>query len=204
MSAEAIFEDYLFDSPQSNDLTGELICYIYFGFNCVPTRGSLGTSFRLAKNMINDSEQNRGNAAPLTTSNNLELLDNPVLSERELALTEKEQEKKAKIAVEGQNLWFSSPLLIGIASAVFGVIGTAIGAGLQGYSNFQLERQKFEFTLIQKALETKDTSEAAKRLQFLVKSGVIKSLDSEKINQLAEDPGRLPSFPAASAAGATR
>lgn len=67
-----------------------------------------------------------------------------------------------------------------------------MGAGLQGYSNFQLERQKFEFTLIQNALETKDTNEAAKRLQFLVKSGVITSLDSDKIQQLAENPEQLP------------
>jgi hypothetical protein len=48
--------------------------------------------------------------------------------------------------------------------------------------------------LIQNALETKDTSEAAKRLEFLVDSGVITSLDSERIRQLAEDPERLPNF----------
>jgi hypothetical protein len=55
-----------------------------------------------------------------------------------------------------------------------------------------LERQKFEFSLIQKALEIKDRNEAAKQLLFLVNSGVIQSLDSEKIRKLAEKPEDLP------------
>ncbi|NJR62704.1 MAG: hypothetical protein HC769_30270 [Cyanobacteria bacterium CRU_2_1] len=124
------------------------------------------------------------------------------LKEKELAL--KEQEVKAKIELERRGVWFSSPLLIGIASAIFGLLGTGIGAALQGYSNsqlerqkydsnFQLERQKFEFSLIQKALEIKDRNEAAKQLMFLVDSGVIQSLDSAKIRKIAEQPNQLPS-----------
>ncbi|NJP11539.1 MAG: hypothetical protein HC866_20410 [Leptolyngbyaceae cyanobacterium RU_5_1] len=107
-----------------------------------------------------------------------------ILKEREVAL--KEQEIKEKLNLEKRNLWFSSPLLIGVFSAIFGLLGTGIGAGLQGYSNFhlekqkfdsnfQLERQKFEFSLIQKALEIKDRNEAAKQLLFLVNSGIIQS-----------------------------
>jgi hypothetical protein len=124
-----------------------------------------------------------------------------ILKEREIAL--KEQEVREKINLEKRGLWFSSPLLIGVFSAVFGLLGTGIGAALQGYSNFhlerqkfdlnfQLERQKFEFSLIQKALEIKDRNEAAKQLLFLVNSGVIQSLDSEKIRKIAERPEDLP------------
>jgi hypothetical protein len=127
-----------------------------------------------------------------------------ILKERELAL--KEQETKAKIELEKRGVWFSSPVLIGVASAIFGLIGTGIGAAFQGYSNFnlerqkfesnfQLERQKFEFALIQKALESSDRKEAAKQLLFLVDSGVIQSLDSEKIRKSAANPEQLPTFP---------
>lgn len=130
------------------------------------------------------------------------------LDARELALKEKElvlreQESKAKIELERRGIWFTSPLLIGLASAIFGLIGTGVGAALQGYSNFQLERQKFdtnfqlerqkfEFTLIQKALDIKDRNEAAKQLIFLVDSGVIQSLDGGRIRKLAENPSQLP------------
>ncbi|MGK7899692.1 MAG: hypothetical protein AB4372_40270 [Xenococcus sp. (in: cyanobacteria)] len=65
------------------------------------------------------------------------------LKEREIALKEREAEHKPQF--DKTNAWFTSPLLIAIVSTIF---GTAIGAALQGYSNFQLERQKFEFSLI--------------------------------------------------------
>ncbi len=149
--------------------------------------------------MIHDSNQSGSNTLPSSASSHSDLVDDTTLRAKELALREKEiqlneQEAKAKAATENRNLWFSSPLLVGLASAIFGVIGTAMGAGLQGFSNFQLERQKFEFNLIQNALETEDTTEAAKRLQFLVDSGVITSLDSERIRQLAENPTQLPNY----------
>ncbi|MBD2119319.1 hypothetical protein [Trichocoleus sp. FACHB-262] len=137
-----------------------------------------------------------------------EIVDDAALKERELALKERElalreQEAKAKIELEKRGVWFSSPLLIGLASAIFGLAGTGIGAALQGHSNFQLERQKFdtnfqlerqkfEFSLIQKALDIKDRDEAAKQLMFLVGSGIIQSLDAEKIRELARQPSKLP------------
>jgi hypothetical protein len=121
------------------------------------------------------------------------------LSEREIALKEreialKEQETKAKIELDKRGVWFSSPLLIGVFSAIFGLLGTGIGAALQGYSNLQLERQKFESSLIQKALEIKDRNEAAKTLLFLVDSGVIQSLDGIRIRRIAENPEQLPAL----------
>ncbi|NJR62761.1 MAG: hypothetical protein HC769_30610 [Cyanobacteria bacterium CRU_2_1] len=108
------------------------------------------------------------------------------LERRKLAL------ENRKLVLEERNLWLSSPLLIGIVSTVFGVLGTAIGATLQGHANIQLERQKFEFVLIQKALENENKEEAAKELLFLVDSGVIRSLDGAKIRKLAQDPANLP------------
>jgi hypothetical protein len=87
---------------------------------------------------------------------------------------------------------FSSPLVLGLFSAIFGLLGTGIGAALQGYSTLQLERQKFESSLIQKALDTKDKSEAAKSLLFLVDSGIIQSLDAARIRKIAENPEQLP------------
>lgn len=147
--------------------------------------------------------------APLTSEPNLEQpSDDTALGERELILKEKElalkeQEAKAKIEFERRNLWFSSPLLIGAVSAIFGLIGTGIGAGLQGYSNFQLERQKFESSLIQKSLEIKDRNEAAKSLLFLVDSGIIQSLDSARIRKIAENPEQLPMLPQLLAATAS-
>lgn len=137
-------------------------------------------------------------SAPLTPEPNIKQpSDDIALKERELILKEKElalkeQEAKAKIEFEKRNLWFSSPLLIGALSATFGLIGTGIGAGLQGYSNFQLERQKFESSLIQKSLEIKDRNEAAKSLLFLVDSGIIQSLDGARIRKIAENPEQLP------------
>jgi hypothetical protein len=147
------------------------------------------------------------NTANVIDATNLEERE-LALKERELALKEKElslkeQETNAKIELEKRGIWFTSPLLIGLASAIFGLIGTGVGAALQGYSNFQLERQKFdtnfqlerqkfEFTLIQKALDLKNREEAATQLIFLVDSGVIKSLDGGKIRKRANQPNSLP------------
>jgi hypothetical protein len=115
------------------------------------------------------------------------------LRERELALKEKEVE--AKIKLDKQGLWFTSPLFIGVITAISGLIGTGIGAVLQGNATVNLERLKFEFTLIQKALEAPSQDEAGKRLMFLVNTGVIKNLDAEKLRNIAEkNPSQLPVF----------
>jgi LAS superfamily LD-carboxypeptidase LdcB len=115
------------------------------------------------------------------------------IKERELAL--KEQEVRSRIAIDRQGTWLSSSFLVAVA----GLFGTGFGAALQGYSNFQLERQKFEFSLIQKALETTDQKQAVDRLVFLSNSGVLKSLDAKKLKDIAEnEPEKLPLFPVSS------
>jgi Circadian oscillating protein COP23 len=124
------------------------------------------------------------------------------LKEREIEL--KELEIKSQLEINRRNTWFGSPLLIAFITVMGGSICTAF---FQAYSNNQLERQKFEFSLILKALEGKDKSifmgsevadvartDAAKRLKFLVDLGVIKSLDSDVIDKLSRKPNELPSF----------
>jgi Circadian oscillating protein COP23 len=124
------------------------------------------------------------------------------LKEREIEL--KELEIKSQLEINRRNTWFGSPLLIAFITVIGGSICTAF---FQAYSNNQLERQKFEFSLILKALEGKDKSifmgsdgtdaartDAAKRLKFLVELGVIKSLDSDVIDKLSRKPNDLPNF----------
>ncbi|MEM8611167.1 MAG: SH3 domain-containing protein [Cyanobacteria bacterium P01_H01_bin.105] len=116
------------------------------------------------------------------------------LKDRELALAErdmklKEREAEAKIKMERRGLVFSSPLLIAIVSTIF---GTAIGAGLQGYSDVRLERLKFEFSLVQAAFENAERDEAAKQLRFIANSGVIRNLDTDKLRVLADTPDDIP------------
>lgn len=145
--------------------------------------------------MSNAQSQNTEKQQPIETDpyKEQELL----LKEREINI--KELEVNAQIEINRRNRWSTSPLLIGIISVVFGSLGTAL---LQGYWNNQLERQKFEFNLISKALEGKDKNillssnnkEAAKKLSFLVKLGLIKTLDPNLIEKLAQDPEKLPDF----------
>lgn len=87
--------------------------------------------------------------------------------------------------------FFAFPLVIAIFSAVFGLLGTGLGVSLQGYWNTQLERQKFELALIQKALEPKDEQERVKNLQFLVDAGLLKTIHVPKLSDLAKMPELL-------------
>src|SRR5262245_485095 len=88
------------------------------------------------------------------------------------------------------SLWFASPLLL----AMVGLVGTGVGAVLQGFWNTKLEREKFEFSLIQKALETEDKDAAGRNLKFLVEAGLLSQFDGNKIEKLASTPDKLPSF----------
>jgi GUN4-like len=87
----------------------------------------------------------------------------------------------------------TSPIIITtILSAIFGLLGTGIGAMIQGFNQTSLEQQKFESNLILKALEPKIQGERAKYLIFLVKAGLVKNLNQDSIKELAEDPLNLP------------
>jgi len=88
--------------------------------------------------------------------------------------------------------WLTSPLLL----ALVGLVGTGVGAVLQGFWNTRLEREKFEFSLIEKALAVADKKEAAQNLKFLVDAGLINQFNAEKIAALAKNPQSLPDFAA--------
>jgi hypothetical protein len=82
---------------------------------------------------------------------------------------------------------WSSPLIL----ALVGLIGTGIGAIIQGFWNAKLERQKFESSLITKALETNDQQTAANSLKFLIDADLVTTLNAKKIEDLA-NAGKLP------------
>jgi hypothetical protein len=121
------------------------------------------------------------------------------LKKAEFAL--KQREFNTKLKGERRNIWFTSPLVVGVLSAIVGLLGTGVGAIFQGYWNTQLERQKFESVLIQKALEQKDRDEVAKSLLFLVEAGLIQSLNRENIAGLAKKPDQLPLYRTAGPSG---
>lgn len=116
------------------------------------------------------------------------LASEPDLKIEELAI--RREEARAKLAADRRNVWFASPLLLGLV----GLLGTGIGAGLQGFWNARLEKQKFEASLIEKALAAADRNEAARSLKFLVDAGLINGLNTENIRTLAETPQQLPAF----------
>jgi hypothetical protein len=97
-----------------------------------------------------------------------------------------------KTAGERRTLWFTSPLLVAVVGLLASLLAAGIGAALQGYSNTELERSKFEFTLIQKALESRDKKDAAKNLKFLVEAGIIRSLDRESLSAWLISPRGFP------------
>lgn len=125
------------------------------------------------------------------------------LQEKEFLLKAKQTLNQLKI--DQRNLWLSSPLLIALATSIGGLAGATLTGLLEVYSSAQLERQKFEFSLIEKQLssihseEEKTTNEldkakqeAAESLVFLVDVGIIKSLNKEQIRQWAQNPSGLP------------
>ncbi|AFY38199.1 hypothetical protein Lepto7376_1879 [[Leptolyngbya] sp. PCC 7376] len=85
-----------------------------------------------------------------------------------------------------------SPLIISIITAFSGLIGTGIGAAaISSFADERLERQKFEYTLIQEALEAESQNEVLANLQFLLEMGMIQTLDQEKLEELIQKPERL-------------
>jgi hypothetical protein len=116
-----------------------------------------------------------------------------------IAIDKRESRAAPDESAPAKHLWLTSPVVIGVTSALFTVLGTGIGVLLQGHSNTQLERQKFESALILKALETTKKEDTANNLKFLLDAGLIQSLDKGKIYELAKTPANLPSGQLASA-----
>lgn len=82
-----------------------------------------------------------------------------------------------------------------ILSAIFALIGTGIGALIQGRANSQLEKEKFQASLILRMLETNDQKKAASNLNFLIKAGLIQNyLLQEKLAKIITDSSAIPTL----------
>lgn len=82
---------------------------------------------------------------------------------------------------------------VGIFTAILGVLAAATGTIIQGFMDVRLEKQKFESSMILKALDADAPEDAAKRLKFLVESGLITD-PGRRISTLYADPKRVPTF----------
>lgn len=78
-----------------------------------------------------------------------------------------------------------------------GVLVAAVQELTKSYSQIELERRKFEYSLIQTALEPNDEKEKARRLAFLVQVGAITGLNQKAILDAIKEPQDLPTFPPA-------
>jgi len=92
-----------------------------------------------------------------------------------------------------------SPLILAVITGIIGLIGAGVANVLQTRSNLQLERQKFESSLMLKAIETGKPEAAAKNLLFLVKVGLINDA-SGRIAALESNPEDAPVLPVVSGA----
>lgn len=80
-----------------------------------------------------------------------------------------------EIAPKKTNRFLRSPLFPIFLSAFFAILGTAIGAYMQGRSNLVLEQQKYESSLILKMVEVNNTHQAMTNLAFICNLGLIKN-----------------------------
>lgn len=118
------------------------------------------------------------------------------LREADLVLRREEMHAKLELERAGRKASIS-PLALVIISGIVGLLGTGVGALMQGYSSMNLERQKFQSELILKAIETGNGEAATKNLLFLVRLGFIPD-PTGKIAQLQHNPSDAPVLPAAS------
>jgi hypothetical protein len=117
---------------------------------------------------------------------------------REAEFVLKRDEFEAKKIQENQKQYLTvSPLVAGIIAAIVGLIGTAIGSYMQGRSQLETERLKFESNLILKAIETGDREKAKNNLLFMLNAGFIQDKDG-KVSALAKQSKNVPVLPSAS------
>lgn len=124
-----------------------------------------------------------------------------VMRKEELRLKEKELDLERERMATG-NLQESKKTRItyyGALAAALGALGGFIGIYIQGVQNRDLEKQKFQTSLIFKAVETAKPEEASRNLLFLVRAGFIEDSD-HKIEELARNPSSSPFLSLLSAA----
>ena len=112
------------------------------------------------------------------------------ISSSETSAVRKDKPRR-KFEIDQRHIWFTAP--VGIA--LLGLLGTAIGASLQNHSNNLLERNKFEYTLIQRALAAPSRPDAAKELDFFRKVGLLSGLNEDAIEEASKgEASELPIF----------
>jgi hypothetical protein len=90
--------------------------------------------------------------------------------------------------------WIESPTRAAILAAFVGFLAQLFLSFLEARNNLQLEREKFNASLITQALEKAPTPEdASKNLLFLVNTGLIQDGDSV-LRKAAEHPSQLPKY----------
>jgi hypothetical protein len=87
---------------------------------------------------------------------------------------------------------WTSPIVLAVSTGLIGLLGTGIGALVQGYNEANLERQKFEAELILKALEPESASDRKNYLLFLVNIGLVKSIDKKGLIEIADNEENIP------------
>ena len=112
---------------------------------------------------------------------------------KELKPLENAQASEEKSDKTKLSFLLNSSVLVAVVSSL---LGTALGAFITGWYGLTLERQRYEYSLIQKAVETQDYRQAAIRLKFLVDTGIIRSLNANAIKKLAEEnASSIPVYP---------
>jgi hypothetical protein len=106
-----------------------------------------------------------------------------------------------KHITHGKKKWtipdfLKSPLIL----ALVGLLGTGVGASLQGFWSVRLERQKFEAEMIKLALQEKSQDDKANFLNFLRLTQVVTQFHLGDIEELAKK-GKLPHLSGAPPSG---
>jgi hypothetical protein len=115
------------------------------------------------------------------------------LKEAELDLKRLEIETKIESERRSRTFVFS-PQATALLAGLFAIFGTIIGSYIQGRSNAESERQKFESSLIIKAIETGDPKKAAHNLSFLLRAGFLHDSNGQIASVIAT-PENAPVLP---------
>jgi hypothetical protein len=122
------------------------------------------------------------------------LSDEKILLIERLRVVEDQLKNVSNELKEAKTNNYIAPILTAIIAGILALTGSALGTYVQGKSNVGLERMKFEFTLVQKALEVETQEEAARKLAFLVKAGFLSDAKG-KILSLSASRETLPIVP---------
>ncbi len=108
---------------------------------------------------------------------------------REAEIKLKRDELAAQIERDKKTKW--SPATITLFVAVLGILGTLFTVVMQNRAGVNLEKQRLQSELILRAIETGNTEEAAKNLQFLIKAGLLQD-ETGAISAVFDEPEATP------------